>query len=301
LIVFAVVIFGLLRSALRFSEAPDSVVRAATPAGAEPINAPSAGGLGAMVNAVKPRPAPPPPLAAGTGDVQLNGLYLQLDSIAIGGRVQFSFHYYYFMPDGHVFTGIPPGGTVRPQPAAEDIAVMQKTAPKSLGVYKVSGDKIAIQYPGGKPEVHTFAFAAPGKTDALVLDNVFAVQQSRFKDNETFNAKYSTSFGSDTGGRESRGGGDRIQVSSFQRFEFHADGSFSGASAVDLGVTSKTLDSGSGSKDADGGKYQISGNTLTLRHAGGKTEMLTVTSMPGKDESPPERMMINGSIYNLEK
>jgi hypothetical protein len=260
-------------------------------------------GLLRSVKADAPAAAPPPPAApvAEKGDLQLSGLYFQLSSLAIGGRLQFSYYYYYFLPDGHVFYGMPPGGTVKEQPSADDVAALVKADPKSLGVYKVTGDQITIVYPGGKPQIHKAAIPKKEDLGTIVLNGTWAVRQPRFKENQTFDAKYATTSTIRTGGDESHGGGDRINIRSLNTLDFHADGTFTGAGAVDLDVTSKTSNTGDTSRSADHGKYQFSGNTLTLTHADGKTQMLTAFPQPDKDESPPQHININGATYNHEK
>ncbi len=249
---------------------------------------------------VKAAPPPPPALVAEKGDLQLNGLYFQISSLAVGGRMQMTFYYYYFLPDGHVFYGIPPGGTVKPEPTGEDVAALMKAAPKNLGVYKVSGDQITIQFPGGKPRIDKRSIQKNGDVGTIVVNATWTIRQGRFKDSQTFDARYATTSTLMHGGDESHGGGDKITVSGLKTLDFHADGTFTGAGATDLAVTSRTLHTGSGSKSADQGKYQISGNTLTMIHADGKTETLTVFPQPDKDESPPRHININGVIYDRQ-
>jgi hypothetical protein len=280
--------------------APANVVNRAPPPATTLPPAPPTVAPVAPVAAPAPQPAPTA-LVAEKGDLQLDGIYLTISSLAMNGRLQFRYYHYYFLPDGHVFYGIPPGGTVKQKPTGEDIAALMKASPKNLGVYKVTGDQLTIQYPGAKPTTDKASIQKNGDLGTIVVNGAWAVRQGRFKDSQTLDARYATTSTIKAGGDESHGGGDRINVSSLNTLDFHADGTFGGAGAVDLGVASKTLNTGSSSKSADHGKYSISGNTLTMTHADGKTELVTVYPIPDKDESPPKHLNINGVIYNLEK
>jgi hypothetical protein len=268
-----------------------SAVEAPTPAAAPPAPVVAA-------PAAEPTPAP---LVAEKGDLQLNGLYLQISSLAVGGRLQFAYYHYCFLADGHVFYGIPPGGTVKLTPTAEDLAAMTKASAKSLGVYKVTGGNLTIQYPGGKPQTDPSSIQKNGDLGTIVVNGAWAVRQGQFKDGQTLDGRYTTTATIKAGGDEAHGGGDRINISSLNTLDFHADGTFTGAGAVDLGVTTTDSHSGSGSKSADHGKYQLSGNTLTMTHADGKTESITAYPIPDKDETPPQHININGVIYAHEK
>lgn len=256
-------------------------------------DAPQAGGFGAMVRAVTPPPPPPP--AAEKGDVQLSGIYLQLTSLAIGGRIVFTDTHYYFMPDGHVFNGMPPGGTAHTPPTAEDLATLMKVDPRSFGTYKVAGDQITIRYvKGAKTETHKFALEKPGDTGVVLLDGTPAVRYGRFKEGQTLAGRYSGGSSVVTGGTAARGGGAELRAASSTTFDFRADGTFNeeGSSSFDVAGGAN-----GGGRSAGRGKYRLSGNTLTLTYDDGKTQSFTVYPMPDKDESPPNRICVGGTFY----
>jgi hypothetical protein len=58
--------------------------------------------------------------------------------------------------------------------------------------------------------------------------------------------------------------------------------------------------SSSDGHSADHGKYQCSGNTLTLTFGDGKTRSFTAYPMDEKNESKPNRICVGGSIYTRE-
>jgi hypothetical protein len=241
-----------------------------------------------MVRAVAP--VPPPPVAE-KGDLQLDGIYFQIQSLAIGGQVRFIYIYKYFLPDGHVYEGMPPGGAVKPNPTAEDIAALSKASANHFGVYKITGDQLVIQR-GAETVKHSFALQKGGDLNAIVFDGLFATRLLQFKDNQTLDGKYATTFSYAGGGR------DRFAFSSVTSITFHPDGTFSGAS---LSGSSSRNNQGDLNRTSDSGTYRASWNTLTLTHADGKVEQMTAAPMFEKDTPTPQRLNLNGVMYELQK
>lgn len=289
---------ALLKEAMAHPKAaaPATPVAAANPPAA--AGADEDEGLGALVKKANPKLLPPPPAppVAQKGDVQLDGLYLQLQTFFFNGRSSLNYVHYYFFPDGHVFEGVPPGGTVKPNPGKEEWAALEKANPKGCGAYLIKGSSMTMQFAGQKPQTYKFAFEKPGNKDTVLLDGLGAVKMGRFKDKQTLDAMYEAGASM----RYSSTGGSRTDsyIGTSTTINFHPDGTWtrSSASSFDTRGTS-----GGGTSADPGGKYTLSGNTLILTHKDGAVDSFTAYPFGDKDEFPPKHMSINGSMYQLEK
>lgn len=206
-----------------------------------------------MIKSVSPKtlPPPPPPPVAQKGDVQLDGLYLQVRTWLTNGRMTLEHIHYYFLPDGHLFYGIPPGGTVKPNPGGPEWAALEKSNPKSCGVYRIKGDTITFQFPGEKPQVHKFAFEKPGNPEVVMVDGVGAVKVGRFKNDQTLNGRYEAGVSSRSSSTGSSTPDSYLAASN--TLDFHLDGTFG---KFNIGVF-ETKSASGGSSSTDGGKYSL--------------------------------------------
>lgn len=232
------------------------------------------------------------------GDAQFNGLYLQVQSWFFNGAMSVEYIHYYFFPDGHVFRGVPPGGSVVDQPGAAEFAALLKAHPKNCGTYLVRGDKITFQFPGEKPSVKKFSYEKPGSDAVLMIDTLGAVKVGRFKDDQKLDATYEGGASA----RSAPGSGPQTFVASSSTFDFHPDGTW-GRQNIGLIDSNGDKTGVSGSADSTaGGRYQLRGNTLTLTGGDVKSAVsYTVYPFPDKEEFPPMRLFCNGTLYTRER
>jgi hypothetical protein len=256
------------------------------------------------------KPAKPPPATrelassgsgaatppAQKGDVQLSGLYMQIQSWFLNGSLSLEYRHYYFFPDGHLFFGIPPGGTVKADPTPADFAALQLLSPRGCGTYRVSKDQITIQVANEKPQVMKFALEKAGDANVVLLDTLGAIKVGRFKDDQKLDARYE-------GGASSRSdpgsSGPKSSVSASSTLEFHPDGSVNRGNASSFSSDSNRSAVSGGGTSASRGTYKLSGNTLALT-LDGKTQSMTAYPYPEKNEFPPRHLFIGGTMYKLE-
>jgi hypothetical protein len=218
------------------------------------------------------------------GETTFDGLYLQVNTSMGGGRLSFSLAHYWFRPDGHAYFGVPPGGLEK----AADFAVLEKLDPKNCGVYTVAGDKLTIQRTG--EEANTYAYTTEGERAAVIhFSGPALVRVGRFAAHAALDGNYE-------GGSSAAGGGVFIAASS--HFNLHPDGSFESGSVVGFDSAGEKVSVGGGAVGAPAkGKYDLSGNTISLAYADGKSVSFTAYPYPDKAESPPARLSINGQMF----
>ncbi|HTI72998.1 MAG TPA: hypothetical protein VMF06_23695 [Candidatus Limnocylindria bacterium] len=219
------------------------------------------------------------------GENKLDGLYLQIQTSMFGGRISFSYQYYWFRPDGNIYFGVPPGGLAKPG----NFGPILERDPKNCGHYGVSGGKLNLQRNGEKPA--TFDFSTEGGDAVLHFNGPALVRVGQFKEKQSLEANYE-------GGNSAAGGG--VFVSASGNFHFHADGTFDSGSVVSFDSKGDKSAASGGSTQSNQGQYQLGGNTLQLTYSDGKSVSFTVFPYPDKEEFPPEHMGINGQIYKLQ-
>lgn len=228
-----------------------------------------------------PAPAGPPPKAPGpralpAGHKGLDGLFFWLETWMFGGNLSISHQHLVLRPNGQAFRGCPPGGLEN-----FDFDRLAQLEPKRTGYYSLVGDKLHFEPLQGKPEVLEFAREeAPN----LQLNGFFAKKVGKFPASYRFEGWYEAA-------RSAGGGG--AYVAQVRTFRFHLDGTFSSGA---LGAVS-TAEVGGASEDRNRGSYELSGNTITLRYADGRVEVLCAFPYPEKDELPPHHLNIDGAMF----
>jgi hypothetical protein len=203
---------------------------------------------------VAPQPAAPRGASGGT-------LYLQTRTTPYGTDLT----HWLLLPGGRVYQGVPPGGVER-----FDFGAARAAEPKQCGTYTVSGGKINIVWGGGRaPESLDYSAEADGN---LRVDGLFAKRVGRFPEGHRLTGDY---FG---GGAV--GGGTGSFVSSSRTLRLRADGTFTSKNAGGVAFSGNGYDESGVSRGESSGTYQISGNTLILRHADGKVTRHTVYPYP---------------------
>jgi hypothetical protein len=215
----------------------------------------------------------------------LDGLYLQIQSWMFNGSMSFEYRHFWFRPDGNVYFGVPPGGLANPA----DFATLRKLDPKNCGTYQIADKKITLQRTGETPKTTDFTSEQDGAV--LNFDGPAAVRVGRFGEKQTLEGSYES-------GATATGGGTFLAASA--TMVFHRDGTFTSGRQGSLDSTGERASVGASSESADKGTYKLSGNTLAITHANGKSDSFSVYPYPDKDESPPAHLSINGQMYKLE-
>ena len=241
-------------------------------------------GPAAPVAAQKPA-AKLTPAQAQPGQKGLDGLYLQIQSWMFNGSLSFEYRHYWFRPDGNVYFGVPPGGLANPA----DFGTLQKLDPDHCGTYGINGKKITIQHAGGQPVTTDFSSENGGAV--LNFDGPGAVRVGSFKNNQTLEGNYEA-------GATVKRVGSFIAASA--TMVFHRDGTYTAGRLGTVQSTGDRVSAGASAESSDKGTYKLSGNTLTITHANGKSDSFTAYPYPDKDESPPAHLNINGEMYKLE-
>ncbi len=223
-----------------------------------------------------PAPKAPGPRALPAGQKGLDGLFFWLETWMLGGSLSLSHQHLVLRPNGQAFRGCPPGGLEN-----FDFDRLAQLDPKRSGYYSLVGDKLHFEPLQGNQEVLEFA-REPGPD--LSLNGFFAKKVGKFPADYRFDGWYEAA-------RSAGGGG--AYVAQVRTFRFHRDGTFSSGA---LGVVS-TAEAGAGSELRNDGRYQLSGNTITLSHADGRVEVLCAFPYPEKDELPPHHLNIDGAMF----
>jgi hypothetical protein len=220
-------------------------------------------GGGRAAAAPRPRPAsgsrpaqkastPVRPRAASGGT-----LYLQARTNPSGTELT----HWLLLPAGRVYQGVPPGGV-----ESFDFAAARAAEPKQCGTYTVSGGKMHIVWGGGRAaESLDYAAEADGN---LRIEGLFAKRVGRFPAGHRLSGEYY--------GGGAVGGGTGSFVSSSRTLRFRADGTFTSKDIGGVAFSGNGYDGSAVSRGESSGTYQISGNTLILRHANGTVTRHTV-------------------------
>src|SRR5579883_3284429 len=164
----------------------------------------------------------------------LNGLYFGLDNMRGFAEV-----YWWFLNDGRVLHGLPTSGLT---PA--DFENACKTHPDSCGSYSLAGDKLTIQYRGGRNENWTYKPLNGGfQMNYIILSEV-----KKYPSGTRLNGTWSRPFSAGAGTA-----GSPIVITSPTFLSFHPDGTF-----AEKNVTGVDAKSGfNSSSSQSGGAYTI--------------------------------------------
>lgn len=223
-----------------------------------------------------PAPKAPGPRALPAGQQGLDGLYFWLVTAMFGGNLSITYEHITLRPNGQAFRGCPPFGLEQ-----FDFDRLAQLDPARTGYYSVAGGKLYFEPIVGNPQDWEFA-RADGPN--LEFDGFFAMKVGTFPPNYRFDGFYeSTNNSSGFGG----------SVANIRSFRFASDGTFT---VSNFGAISNP-DTAAGAEGKTTGTYQLSGNTITIRHADGRAEVVTAYPYPDKDEMPPLHLNIDGRMY----
>jgi hypothetical protein len=197
----------------------------------------------------------------------LNSLYFGLDNMR-----GFSEVYWWFLADGRVLHGLPTTGLT---PADFENACAKN--PGFCGTYTLSGDKLVIQYRGGKAETWTYKPLDGG----FQMNYIILTPVEKYRANTRLNGNWDRPFSSKFGSPSSQ-----ITVTSPTFLSFRADGTFSERNVT--GVESHNVNSAQTTQG--GGTYTISDNVLILVR-NGKSERHMIFPVAGGS------LNIDGLVY----
>jgi hypothetical protein len=225
------------------------------------------------------------PAVAGAG---LSGLYVATES-----RQQFNVNtkfydyivrqvYYLFAPDGRVYRGLPKGGALDDF----DFDRAAETDPANLGTYRLAGNTIQFDWPGGQT-APPLAFSRGQDGLRIGSNNFFRVGSF---DGQRLEGLYARgSFTNLSGGAGVASGG----VGGEQRIAFSRDGRFAQRGFVGFAGTGGGTSAAASQGGQAAGTYRVSGNTLELTYADGQTARLTFFLYPRE----PNVLVIDGVTY----
>lgn len=162
-----------------------------------------------------------------------------------------------------------------------DFAAHKAKMPKNVGAFKTAGDTLTINWDDGtkwegklKPDkAGGFDWRSAGYAPIKPLARG-AVLEGRF-----------------SGGAS--GGGATVAFN----YTFKADGSYATQTAGSVGSQSSRSTVSAGSSSAGGGKYSVSGSTLTLTPAAGAAKSHRIYYVPTKaGEKSPDMLVIDGVV-----
>jgi hypothetical protein len=204
--------------------------------------------------AARPAPAPAaaPRRAAAAGT-----LYLQVRTTGSGTDME----HWLLLPGNRVYQGVPLGGL-----EYFDIDAARAAEPRQCGTYTLGGGKMHIRWGGGRPP-ETLDYATEAGGD-LRLDGLFAKRCGRFPADHRLGGEY-------TGGA-AVGGGTGSFVAGSRTIRFRPDGTFTSSAIGGVAFSGRGYNDSAASRGRSSGAYQISGNTMILRHADGTVTRHTV-------------------------
>ncbi|PYE56553.1 hypothetical protein [Deinococcus yavapaiensis] len=221
-----------------------------------------------------PAPASPPGGAAQggrapTATTGLEGLYFRLRMTANSSIEE----YFYFLPNGRVALVLPEGGL---DPVDQGwIARLQREHPDHVATYRLEGGDIVFSVPGKPSWRESFAREANGN---LSLGGHFTTRVARFTNGQRMEAQYTFAGGASGGG---------TAVSSGSSLTLRADGTFALSGLVGASMRTGGQTQTARSSSQSSGRYQLSGNTLILNHADGRTTRHTVFPYALKGDPGP--------------
>lgn len=254
---------------------PDRI-RARGAAAAKPEAGAAAKGASAVAKAPEETfPWPERPTGAKAG---IEGAFLRVQSWFFNGRISLENQGWFFTKEGRV-AKTPKGGF--------DVKALAKApaARKTDGVYWIEGDKLFVRWANKtKPEEQKFA----RKGDDLEIGGLFASHAPPFKKDWRAEVTFQ-------GGATASGGGSF--ASNSNTLSLHRDGTFGRSTTGSVSVSTADGTRGSSSSSASEGTYEFDGYTLTLKHADGREERLTVFGTFGHDaQGAPEHLWREGTM-----
>ena len=223
-----------------------------------------------------PAPKAPGPQALPAGRQGLDGLYFWLETAMFGGNLSITHYHLALRPNGQALLGCPPGGLEQ-----FDFDRLAQLDPAHTGYYSLAGGRLHFESLLGAGRSWEFK---PLDDANIELNGLFAMKVGRFPAGYQFDGWYEAVQGaSGVGGR----------VTSIRSYRFRADGT---VAVGRYGAVSnkETAADASGLEQAT---YEIAGNTITIRHEGGATQVFTTYPYPDQDETPPKRLNIDGLMY----
>lgn len=209
---------------------------------------------------------------------QLDGLYLRVQM----GSGSITLEHFFFTADGRVVQGVPSGGL--------DGDVMDRVRTSDVQRYELVGDELVFTDATGKRTEHGFKRLEDGD---LELDGLYTASVPLFLPG----AKLDGSWGSSA----SVGAGTGATVSAAWTLAFRPDGTFTSSGVGGTSIETRTGSAGAESSFESEGTYTLSGNTLTLVHADGRTTRHTVYPYgEGEQTARPERVNVDGRMYKRE-
>lgn len=192
----------------------------------------------------------------------LEGIYFRMMFRFFGNSGSFEQEHYFFARDGKFYEGVPAGG-----PVAFDWAKAAEQKPALTGTYKIDGDSITLT-PARKDRKPTKMKFQREKDGNITLDGIFTKRVEQFKKGQTLEGHYSFAA--------IAGGGTNAVASTGQSFVFKPDGTFTSKNlgAASISARGETINATSGNESS--GTYEVSGNTLELRHKDGRVTRHTV-------------------------
>lgn len=161
--------------------------------------------------------------------------------------------------------------------AAFDFAAAERSAPGTTGTLRRNGDDWTFRWVDGRAQNARYQPGTPAGVCYYWNAGLFCPVK-KFSGRQTLDGRYSGSLG---------GGG----VGSARSYEFRRDGTYT------LDSSGSVLTSGAyaGQGSRENGRYQISGNTLTLQPASGAARRLvTFPYESGADPAQPDRFYAGG-------
>jgi hypothetical protein len=205
----------------------------------------------------------PEPKPLGPSSPPLSGLYMSSQlRVQPGFSSRTDWYFYFFSPDGHVFSDCPKNGNLD----RFDFAAAVKTNPRSVGYYRVSGNRIDfVWFAGRKPESSQFTQNGAALSFLGSTWNRADTDPSKFRPNwlvGTYRFQSGASL-------------PNVAGQSVTSYTWRADGTFttSASSAVLNGAVPQANRSHAANS---GGTYTLSGTTLTLNFSDGRVERHTV-------------------------
>ncbi|WP_201981014.1 tetratricopeptide repeat protein [Hymenobacter rubidus] len=268
---------GMVQLAARNrGEVPATAGLAATPvrayAPAAPAVAATRRAAAPAVRAAALGPLTNPAPASWTGG-KLTGLYFMTRFWISSGSLEKAV--WYFSPDGRVYHN-PTGGFA---PAVLAAGAEQK------GTFSLSGGKLSIAWSDGKKDAADFT---PNSTSFSWNAGIFVPVKS-FANAGALVGRY-------------EGGNSISGASSSSTIELRADGTYSQSGAGSVSSTTKDTYVSGGASSRGGGRWQLTGYTLTLTDGQGQaTQGIAFPYDDPKTTLYPDRFYFLGVMYNKKQ
>jgi hypothetical protein len=205
----------------------------------------------------------------------LNNLYFGFDSGA-------SF-YIWFLGDGRIMSGLPTTGI-----ATQDFETACKPNPNICGTYKVSGDKLTIQYRNGQSQVWPIVIQA---NQDIFLGQIPMTVVGKYKAGTRLNGTWDRPFSS----KFATSGSSIAEVVSPTFLTFRPDGKYGEKHMTNLSTATVGGADVNNSQTSDvAGTYTIEDNVLMLIK-NGKSERHFIFPAVG------DRLNIDGQLYQKER